>query len=247
MRDVERAVALIPAEPPSAEHARALGQLGLFLMLAGQPARSLEHSTQAVAIARKVGARTEEADALVSVGQDLVTLGDRPAGLEALRRARSISVEIGDDELLSHVAVAFSDGLRRDGRLEQAVEVALDGAAVSRRAGLDMRERMCALNAAEAAHELGRWDLVEQLSSDVLASDQTGVTLAFAHRMAGVVARTRGDLEGAAAHLAAQREAVGSDAGPEHYDLEDEAELALWQGRPEVAARAAHRGCSRRG
>ena len=242
VRDAERAVALIPTEPPSAERARALGHLGLCLMLAGRPTRSLEHSREAVAIAREVGARAEEADALVSIGQDQVTLGDRPAGLDALRRARSISAEMNDDELLSHVAVALSDGLRRDGHLEEAIEVALDGAAVSRRAGLDVRERMCALNAAEAAHELGRWDLVQRLSSEVLASDQAGTTLAFAHRMAGVLARTRGDLEGAAAHLAAQREAVGPDGGPECYHLEDEAELALWQGRPEVASRAAREG-----
>jgi DNA-binding CsgD family transcriptional regulator len=239
VRDAERAVALIPAEPPSAERSRVLGQLGLRLMLVGQPARSLERATEAVAIAREVGARVEEAEALVCIGQDLITLGNRPAGLDQLRRARSIATELGDDALLSHTAVALSDGLRRDGQLEEAVEIALDGAEVSRRAGLDIRERMCALNGAEAAYDLGRWELVDRISSDLLARDHTDTTLAFAHHVAGALARARGDLEAAAAHLAGQREAIGPDDPPEHYILEDEAELALWQGRPEAAARAA--------
>jgi DNA-binding CsgD family transcriptional regulator/tetratricopeptide (TPR) repeat protein len=242
VRALERAVALIPAEPPSAERSRALGQLGLRLMLAGQPTRSLEHATEALAIAREVGAPAEEAEALVCIGQDLVILRDRPAGLEQLGRARSIATEIGDDELLSHAAVALSDGLRRDGRLAESIAIALDGAEVSRRAGLDMRERMCELNAAEAAYEAGRWDLVDQITSDMLARDHTGMTLAFAHHMAGALARARGDLEGAAAHLAAQRDAIRPDSGAEHYVIEEEAEIALWQGRPEDASRAAAEG-----
>ena len=51
VRDFERAVELIPAEPPSAERARALGGLGLMLMLAGRPARSREHCEAAVEVA----------------------------------------------------------------------------------------------------------------------------------------------------------------------------------------------------
>jgi DNA-binding CsgD family transcriptional regulator len=102
-----------------------------------------------------------------------------------------------------------------------------------------MRERYCELNAAEAAHELGRWDLVERISSELLALELSGITLAFAHHVAGALARVRGDLDAAAAHLAAQRNVLGVD---ENYVLEDEAELALWQGRPDAAARAACQG-----
>jgi DNA-binding CsgD family transcriptional regulator len=243
VKELERAVALIPPAPPSADRARALGRLGMLHMLSGQHAPALEYGQQAFAVAREVAARAEEGDALACTGQCLVALGDRSAGLEQLRRARSIAAEIGDDELLSHAAVALSDSLWRDGQLEQAIEVALDGAEVSRRAGIDMRERYCKLNAAEAAHELGRWDLVERISSELLALDLSGMTLAFAHHVAGALARARGDLDGAAAHIAAQRNALGVDQTPaENYVLEDEAELALWQGRPDAAGRAACQG-----
>jgi DNA-binding CsgD family transcriptional regulator/tetratricopeptide (TPR) repeat protein len=248
VKDLECAVALIPAAPPSADRARALGRLGVLYLLSGQHAPALEHGQQALAVAREVGARAEEADALACTGQCLVALGDRPGGLEQLRRARSIAAEIGEEELLSHVAVALSDSLWRDGQLEEAVEVALHGADVSRRAGIDVRERYCELNAAEAAHELGRWDLVERISSELLALDLSAITLAFAHHVAGALARVRGDLDGAAAHLAAQRDALGVDeTTADNYVLEDEAELALWQGRPDAAAREACQGMRREG
>ena len=67
------------------------------------------------------------------------------------------------------------------------------------------------------------------------------MTLAFAHRMAGALACARGELAVAAAHLAAQRDAVG--ATPTNYGaVEAEAELALWEGRPEAALAAAEAG-----
>jgi DNA-binding CsgD family transcriptional regulator len=243
VRDFERAVELIPAEPPSAERARALGGLGLILMLAGRPASSREQCEAAVAVARAVGARGEEADALATLGYDLSVLGARPAGLECAQRARSIARETGDDEILSRTTVPLSDVLRRGGQLAEAVEVALAGAHESRRVGLDMREGFCEMNAAEAAFELGRWDLVDRLSRDVLARGTSGVTLAFAHHMAGALACARGDLDAAEAHLAAMRDTIGHDPRPPDYNvIEDEAEVALWRRRPEVASRVAHGG-----
>jgi DNA-binding CsgD family transcriptional regulator/tetratricopeptide (TPR) repeat protein len=243
VEELERAVALIPAEPPTAERARALDQLALTLMLVGDYTRSRELCEAAIAVAQAIGARVEEADALICLGQDLVGMGDRSAGLEVLRRARSIATEIGDDEVLSHVAVGLSDGLWRDGQLAQAIEVALDGAQASRRVGLEVRECICNGNAAEAAYELGRWDLVDELTRDMLARDLSGVPLAFAHHTAGALARGRGDLAAAEAHVAAQRDAVGHDAAwAEGEIIEDEAQLALWQRRPEAASTAARRG-----
>jgi DNA-binding CsgD family transcriptional regulator/tetratricopeptide (TPR) repeat protein len=239
---LEQAVALIPVEPPSAERARALGRLGLLHLMSGEIAPARQHGEQAIAIARETGARAEEANALVCVGQCLVAVGDR-SGLDHHRRAQSIAREIGDDELFSHAAVALSDGLRRYGQLQEAIDVGLAGAEVSRRAGLEPRERFCTLNAVEAAFELGRWEMVDRLCGDILALDPAGMSLHFVHRMAGALARGRGDFEGAATHLAALRDAVGPDpTPPEYYELEDEAELALWQGRPEAASRAAAEG-----
>ena len=58
---LERAVALIPADPPTADRAEALGRLGLMLMLSGQYTRSRTYAEEALAVARAVGASAEEA------------------------------------------------------------------------------------------------------------------------------------------------------------------------------------------
>ena len=106
-----------------------------------------------------------------------------------------------------------------------------------------MFERMCKCNAAQAAFELGRWDLVDRISREMLARDFSGMTLAFAQYLAGALARARGDLAGAAAHLAAQLHAVGpGPTPPASYAIDAEAELALWEGRPEAALSAAEEG-----
>jgi hypothetical protein len=89
------------------------------------------------------------------------------------------------------------------------------------------------VNAAEAAYELGRWQLAATLSHDVIARGLTGVTLAFAHHVAGALARARGDLAAAERHRAAQRDAGGPDpTPPDYHGIEAEAELALSRGAP---------------
>ena len=171
---LERAVALLPADPPTVERAEALGALGLMVMLSGQYARSRTYAEQALAVARAVGARAEEAVALNCLGIDLDALGDRAAGLEHLRRGWAIATDVGRADVLSQAALLLSDSLRSDGQLERSTEIALEGAEVARRAGLEMFERMCKCNAAQAAFELGRWDLVDRISREMLVRDFSG-------------------------------------------------------------------------
>jgi tetratricopeptide (TPR) repeat protein len=181
---LERAVALLPADPPTAERAEALGRLGLMTMLSGEYTRSRTYAEQALAVARAVGARAEEAVALSCLGTDLDALGERAAGLEHLRRAWSIATDVGRADIRSQTALLLSDSLRGDGQLERSIEIALEGAEVARRAGLEMRERMCKANAALAAFELGRWGLVDRISREMLAREFSGMTLAFAQYLA---------------------------------------------------------------
>jgi DNA-binding CsgD family transcriptional regulator len=212
-------------------------------MLSGEYARSRTYAEQALAVARGAGARAEEAVALNCLGADLDALGERAAGLEHLRRGWAIATDVGRADVLSQAALLLSDSLRYDGQLERSIEIALEGAEVARRAGLEMFERMCKCNAAQAAFELGRWDVVDRISREMLARDFSGMTLAFARYLAGALARARGDLAGAAVHLAAQLHAVGpGPTPPASYAIDAEAELALWEGRPEAALSAAQEG-----
>jgi tetratricopeptide (TPR) repeat protein len=249
LADYERAIELIPAEPPSPELAGALEALGLMLTLTGEHARARDCCEQAIAVARRVGSRVEEAGALNSLGMSLIALGDRPGGIACLREARNVARQADDPDMVARTAIGLSDGLRRAGRLAEAVEVGLEGGREAHRAGLELVEGFCRLNAAESAFELGRWELVDELVGDVLAREVGGLTLTFAHHMAAELAVARGEFEAAEHHLAAERSAVGPDATSEvaSYGFELGAELALWRSQPEAGARYAEEGLRRVG
>jgi DNA-binding NarL/FixJ family response regulator/tetratricopeptide (TPR) repeat protein len=245
--DMERAVDLIPPEPPSAERAGAVGRLGLILLLAGEYERSREVCEAAVVVARTVGARLEEADALASLGQALSGLGESSVGLGYLRLARSIALEQGEGQRLGQTAIGLSYVLHRDGQPAAALEIALAGAEEAKRTGLAMSEGVCRLNAAAAAHELGQWGLADRLTREVFERDLTGTTLAYARETAAALALARGDLDAAEGHLAARRSGLGADpAGPEGTEtLRLQAELAISRGRLDDAAHAAGKGLTR--
>ena len=138
----------------------------------------------------------------------------------------------------------LSDSLRSDGQLERSTEIALEGAEVARRAGLEMFERMCKLQRCAGRLRAGSMGPGRSASArEILVRDFTGMTLAFAQYLAGALARARGDLAGAAEHLAAKLHAVGpGPTPPASYTIDAEAELAMWEGRPEAALSAAEEG-----
>ena len=83
----ERAVELVPADPPSPERAYALGSLAGGLMVAWRHAESLPIGERALALARDVGAGKAEVRALTVLGGDLAYLGRAEEGLAHFREA----------------------------------------------------------------------------------------------------------------------------------------------------------------
>jgi DNA-binding CsgD family transcriptional regulator/tetratricopeptide (TPR) repeat protein len=240
--DYEEAVRLVPAHPPSRERAFVLAGLGFICMVIGPIERSRAACEEALAVARSVGAGAAEVRALATLGNVRETLGDRPGGIAALREARALAREVGDPEVLCQTAIGLSDALRKDGQLDEAVAVGLEGAEDADRAGVGAAHgAFSALNAAEAAFELGRWDVVERVTADVLARPGGNVNEAFAHYQQGVLSNARGDVVAAEEHARLQRELLAPAAGRElsRYVLELEADVALSQRAPEDAARAA--------
>jgi DNA-binding CsgD family transcriptional regulator len=240
--DYEEAVRLIPAEPPSRDRAFVLAGLGFILMLVGQGVRSREVCEEALDVARSVGAGAAEVRALASLGNVVEASGDRRAGIAFLREARALARELGDPEVLAQTAIGLSDALRKDGQLEEAVAVGLEGAAEADRAGVGPAQgAFSALNAAEAAFELGRWDVVEQVTADVRARPGGNVIQSFASHLQGLLSNARGDLAAAEEHARIHRAMLSASAGPElhRYVPEVEAEIALSHRRPADAALAA--------
>lgn len=93
---IERAVAIVPAEPPTWERARVLAAHGRELMLVGRPSQAVARCEEAVAVARHVGAQAEEAHALNMLGTSLCMLGHAEAGIAHLEQAREIAGELGE-------------------------------------------------------------------------------------------------------------------------------------------------------
>jgi ATP/maltotriose-dependent transcriptional regulator MalT len=241
--DYERAVALMSRQPPSAEKAFVLAGLGFVQMLTGRSARSRGVCEQALEVARAVGAPSAEVRALATLGTDLQNLGERTRGIACLREARQLARQHGDPDLLANTAVGLSDALLKAGALQESVAVALEGADDAERAGLGAAQgAFSRLNASEAAFELGRWDLAERLCGEVLLGARVSeVALGTAHQQHGEMSAARGDFAGARDSLRKASNLVGLGSPPElrAYVLELEAQLALWEGAPAAASRAA--------
>ena len=242
MADYEQAVRVMPADPPTPERAFVLAGLGFILMLLGRGIRSRAVAEEALAVARSVGAGAAEVRALATLGNVLESLGERKEGIAHLRRARALAGEVGDPEVRSQTTAGLTDALRKDGQLEQAISIGLEGAEEADRAGLGAAQgAFNALNAAEAALELGRWDVVDRVTAEVRARPGGNATATFAHHLQGMVAIGRGDDAAAEEHLRRSLDLLDAAAGPEllRYPGELEALIALAQRRPEDAARAA--------
>jgi DNA-binding CsgD family transcriptional regulator len=234
----QEAVRLVPPEP-SVERARVLGSLPQYLLGVDRFAEAREMAEEAVAVARQVGARAEEATAHATLGDALIHLGEVDAGLAELAAAVRLATQTGDVIVALRAIINHSDGLLATGRLEQAATVALDGLYEARRLDLARHfQPILACNATEALVALGRWDQAEQLSRQALEtapSDPASVHLPLAR---AALELGRGDLDRAEARLQAVRRLLPGSipgaqlAGPLFCGL---AEVALWRGNLEQA------------
>jgi DNA-binding CsgD family transcriptional regulator len=234
----QEAVRLVAPEP-SAERARVLGSLAYLLTIVARSAEARRVAEEAVAIAAKVGARAEEADARTALGIALVNLDDVDAGLAELQAARRLATQAGDVVVTGRAILNHSDALVATGRLEEAVVAALDGIGEARRLGLArFHGPILACIATEALFALGRWDQAEQVSRqglEVAPSDAAAASLPLART---ALELGLGDLDRAEVRLQTVRRLlptpiVAADtAGPLFSGLAD---LALWRGHLEQA------------
>jgi DNA-binding NarL/FixJ family response regulator len=132
---IERAVATVPAEPPTRERARVLAAHGRLLMLVGRQSQAMARCQEAVAVARQVGARAEEGHALTVLGTSLGALGHIEAGIAHMEQAREIASEFGEVAELVRAHMNLATVLAVSGRCADAAGVYLAGLDVARRLG----------------------------------------------------------------------------------------------------------------
>jgi DNA-binding CsgD family transcriptional regulator/tetratricopeptide (TPR) repeat protein len=229
----EQAVRLVPPGR-SVERARVLGSLARLLVLVDRFAEVRGPAEEAAAVARKFGARAEEADARTALGAALGYLGHPDAGLAELAAAVRLATQAGDVIVVLRALISRSDGLVAAGRPEEAVVVALDGLDEARRLGLARSYGpVLAANATEALVALGRWDQADQVSRQALEAVPSDAVSVHLPLVRAALELGRGDLDAAQARLQAMRRLLPGSirgaqlAGPLLGGL---VELALWRG-----------------
>jgi DNA-binding CsgD family transcriptional regulator/tetratricopeptide (TPR) repeat protein len=189
---LDQAVQIMPAEP-SAEHARVLGYLAQWLMMANRHRDAVSRAKQALAVARRVGARAEEGHALDILGSCTLDIG-------YLEEARRIAEEVGNAEGIVRAYLNLSSTLWDIGQLREAYKVSLRGLAVARELGLE-----CALGSVLTAHvtaelfEFGDWMESDRVLAGAL--DRDTWSAAVLHAIKGLLELGRGDLQAAREHL----------------------------------------------
>ncbi|WP_165553675.1 helix-turn-helix transcriptional regulator [Kribbella capetownensis] len=231
----ERAVELVPEQPPSPERARVLSALANALSLSWRPVESRAVCEQALAVAAAIGDDLPALRALAILGLDLQFLGRGDEGIECLldTRRRALAHGAVVEELRTYVLL--SDVHLIGGRLREAAEDALEGVAKSRRYGYERSSGMViASNAAEALLGLGDWARAEEMLDAALH-----LTSSFrpegVHMIRAELGLRRGELAVAHQHLEAAGQAVLEPQLTAAYSCLV-AELALWERRPEDAA-----------
>jgi DNA-binding CsgD family transcriptional regulator/tetratricopeptide (TPR) repeat protein len=234
----ERAVALAPAEPPSAEGAVALGAFAAGLQLAWRYEESLPVAQQALALARQVGSRAAELRALTNLGSDLAYLGRGDEGLARLTEAVQLAAESGDPTALQRAYVELTDALTMLGRPRESAALAETGLAAMREYGV--ARPVLVANRIEALFAIGEWDEADRVSAAAVRAI-TGNYPYMLFLIRADVEIGRGDFEAARAHLEAARATLREDRGLGLYDA-SRAELALWERRWADAAAAVEVG-----
>jgi DNA-binding CsgD family transcriptional regulator/tetratricopeptide (TPR) repeat protein len=224
---LERAVELVPADPPSPERAYALGSLAGGLMVAWRRAESLPIAEQALVLAQDVGAREAEVRALTVLGGDLAYLGRSEEGLAHFRQALQLADEIGDRLGLERAYGNFTDALTMLGRARESAQVAEAGLAAIRPYGIE--SNLLVSNLIEALLTIGDWDEAERLSAAALRRITSSLPYWLLTLRADVEVG-RGDFDAARAHLEAASATLREDRVLGVYDgyLAD---LALWERR----------------
>ena len=226
----ERAVELVPAEPPSAERATVLAAYGHALMLAWRLDESRAACGEALAVAAAIGDERPALRARAVLGMSLYLLGFADDGTACLHDARQLARENGlvRDELRAQVLL--SDVLLMQGRLAEAVKEALHGLALSRQHGYERSSGVVlGANAAEALLLLGDWSRAEEvLETTMLCTG--GFRPEGVHIVCAQLELGRGQLRLAREHLELSARAGDEPQSRAAYAAIS-AELALWEGR----------------
>ena len=134
----------MPSDPPTLARARVTASLGQILMLTATFEEAKPVCEEAVAVARRVGAREIEGHGLNSLGMSILYLGDFDAGIRVLREALEIGLQTASVDDAGRAYANLIDALNHGGRLAEAGDLAQEGIRVraGSRNGPQVRRRV---------------------------------------------------------------------------------------------------------
>jgi DNA-binding CsgD family transcriptional regulator len=199
--------ALLADRPASALRARVLAQQANSLVTAGQHLAGLARATEALELARTVGADAEAGRALNVCGVAMTLTGRPEEGVGTLREALAAAEAAGHLEDLYRAYGNLSFALEQAGRLEEVLDVCRAGLALSRRLGLDRSGGAGLLtnNSAEALFLLGRWDEAGAVAAGAVAQGGASGAAVYPHLVLAQISLARGHLPAADEQLTLAR------------------------------------------
>jgi DNA-binding CsgD family transcriptional regulator len=239
-----RAVEIVPASPASVDRARVLAGHAQVLTLVGRHTEPERVAIEAIEMARALGHRQTEGHAEATLGVALSVRGDIEGAIEHGRRGLALAMEVKDydDVGRGYANLASTYGLA--GRFDEAIAVALEGAAMMRRVGLfTTYGTFILLNAADAMYERGRWGELDDLLAEVIPI-ATGVARMYGLQVQSRLLVGRGDFDAARERLATLHDALDTTADAQFNGplTLAQLELAAWTADTDGGRAAADRG-----
>ncbi len=248
LAEYERAVAAMPADPPTAERARVLSGYGQMLMLLDRWQESAALCEEAIAIAQLVGAREAEGHARNTLGLDVAAHGRCEEALASLELALAIAKEVGNVDDIGRAHVNLSEAMLFCGLPREAADavergiVEADAIGITGSYGSVIRH-----NGIQVNFDLGRWDTAARLAADSLSSGPVGEINPDRYRISRWVPLIVASGEFELARTQVDRLGELLDGVPVEAQFSGNyhaaaAELALWEGRPGDALEEIERG-----
>jgi DNA-binding CsgD family transcriptional regulator len=212
---LREALALLPAEPVTTTHAVVLASLANSLARNNELTEAQEVAERAVAAAGAVGATTQHAEALVTLGLARAYGGDATTGLAAIRKGVDLARrhDLGTVALRGYLSL--TDAQEMLGLHREAAQAARAGIEAAARTGHGRTYgAMLVGNLAESLIRMGQWREALDLITESLAEDPDGVFASTLFLVRGELLMWQGDRAGAGRDLReARRLYVGaSDA-----------------------------------
>lgn len=198
------AVSVLEGEPPGPERVDAYNEIGRLCMIATEFDEAIRHADDAIRSAQELALQRPLVRALVSRGVSRCYLGDHAGGIEDLRGAQRLALELGLglETIPTYANLAWSLG-DTEGP-EEGLRLASEGVEFAERRGLVFPAAMVKTIRSEFLFKLGRWDETLELTDELLEWER-------AHRASQVRVRAgrercrvlllRGQAEAAAASL----------------------------------------------